>query len=1162
MEVTQVAVRIQLRRDTAANWSSVNPILRDGEMGIESDTLKIKAGNGTSTWSQRPYLNVTPAELAELAQDSVNSAIIAGTGLDKSYDDQANTITLDIDSTVATKDYVDTAVGTLGNSVSEGYVPLSLLDQADGVATLDADGYVPLTELNPTVVITTSDQTLTNKTLTSPIINNPTGITKSDVGLGNVDNTSDANKPVSTAQATAISTAKSEAITAATEAILGVDVPAALNTLDELAAALNDDANYAATITTALGTKAPLNSPTFTGIVNGITKAMVGLGSVDNTADTAKPISTATQTALDAKLASATAATTYAPLESPTFTGTVILPANTISQIHLSDDSVGTNEIGGLAVTTEKIADSAVTSAKIANNTIIDADINSDAAIAQSKISGLTMDLAAKAPLASPTFIGTVSLPIGTVTSEMILNGTIVNDDISNSAAIALSKLATDPLARENHTGQQIAQTISDFNEAAQDAVGNVVGHGLTYSDASGAISVDLALIQSRILNVTDTEMGYLDGVTSPVQTQLNDKAPIDSPTFTGTVSGVTKSHVGLDNVNNTSDANKPISTATQSALDLKANLAGPSFSGTTNAVDLTLSGNLTLSGAPTSDLQAATKAYVDAATSGLNVHASVKAATTANINLNNQVESGDTLDGVTLAHNDRILVKNQNTESQNGIYIVEPSGAPTRADDYNAVGEVDAGDFIFVESGTVNGKTGWIQTNAITTLGTDPIAFTQFSGAGTYSANNGLTLTGNVFSINTGITADLNTAQTLTNKTISGGSNTLSNIANSSLTNSSITIGSSPVSLGSTLSTIAGLTSVTSTTFVGSLTGNASTVTNGVYTTGSYSNPTWLSLDSTAVGLGNVENTAISTFPGSTAIVSLGTVTAGTWSADTILPTKGGTGLQSYATGDIIYSSAPNTLSRLAAGSNGQILTLTSGVPSWQAAPITLPTQTSNSGKYLTTDGTTASWATVDALPTQTSNSGKYLTTDGTTATWAAIPASYTAPTIGGVSITSGGTFSSFSNLTLTGDITVPEPTTNSHAVTKLYTDTKAAAERTYTNERLEIVPLDDVSTNFNGSNTRFLPKVAGQTITISNPLRLLVNINGIIQMLGNQDNHWLSPIVPDGFYIDSEGYMQFGEPVPTGSTFDARLMSGKTSNTLEKSRYPFRATDILLGA
>ncbi len=92
--------------------------------------------------------------------------------------------------------------------------------------------------------------------------------------------------------------------------------PATLNTLDELALALGDDANFATTTATAIGLKAPLANPTFTGTVSGITKTMVGLGSVDNTADTAKPVSTAQQTALDLK----------APLASPALTGTPTAP--------------------------------------------------------------------------------------------------------------------------------------------------------------------------------------------------------------------------------------------------------------------------------------------------------------------------------------------------------------------------------------------------------------------------------------------------------------------------------------------------------------------------------------------------------------------------------------------------------------------------------------------------------------------------------------------------------------------------------------------------------------------------------------------------------------------------------------------------------------------
>jgi len=220
---------------------------------------------------------------------------------------------------------------------------------------------------------------------------------------------------------------------------------------------------------------------------------------------------------------------------------------------------------------------------------------------------------------------------------------------------------------------------------------------------------------------------------------------------------------------------------------------------GAPNAAVSLNSQKITSLATPTDGTDAATKAYVDSVTEGLHIHEAAVAATTANVNLANALENGDVLDGITLATGNRILVKNQTTQSENGIYVVAASGQPTRATDFDTAQEVDGGDFIFVYSGTVNGSTGWVQTNRPATIGTDAIAFTQFSGAGTFLAGNGLTLNGTTFSIDTTITADLSTAQTLTNKTINGSSNTISNIANSSLTNSAITINGTSVSLGGT---------------------------------------------------------------------------------------------------------------------------------------------------------------------------------------------------------------------------------------------------------------------------------------------------------------------------------------------------------------------------
>jgi hypothetical protein len=140
----------------------------------------------------------------------------------------------------------------------------------------------------------------------------------------------------------------------------------------------------------------------------------------------------------------------------------------------------------------------------------------------------------------------------------------------------------------------------------------------------------------------------------------------------------------------------------------------------------------------------------------------------------------------------------------------------------------------------------------------------------------------------------------------------------------------------------------------------------------------------------------------------------------------------------------------------------------------------------------------------------------------------------------------------TFTGSVTVPAPTADTHAATKAYVDSKAQ----------DIIPLDNLNSQFDGSRSRFQPKLNNEAVTITNPLRLLISINGIIQILGNPDNHWLSPIPFDGFYVDSDGYLNFGEPVPKGSVFDGRVMNGPAINSVDRFKYPFRPIDILLGA
>lgn len=149
----------------------------------------------------------------------------------------------------------------------------------------------------------------------------------------------------------------------------------------------------------------------------------------------------------------------------------------------------------------------------------------------------------------------------------------------------------------------------------------------------------------------------------------------------------------------------------------------------------------------PVDAQDAATKAYVDAARQGLDVKASVRAATTGNITLSGT----QTVDGVSLVAGNRVLVKNQTTASQNGIYAVVSGGAWTRADDFNSSAKVTPGAFTFVEEGTSNADSGWVlTTDGSVTLDSTALAFSQFSGAGQITAGAGLTKTGNTLDVGT----------------------------------------------------------------------------------------------------------------------------------------------------------------------------------------------------------------------------------------------------------------------------------------------------------------------------------------------------------------------------------------------------------------------------
>lgn len=146
----------------------------------------------------------------------------------------------------------------------------------------------------------------------------------------------------------------------------------------------------------------------------------------------------------------------------------------------------------------------------------------------------------------------------------------------------------------------------------------------------------------------------------------------------------------------------------------------------------------------PVADTDAANKGYVDSVAQGLDVKGSVRVATTANIALSGLL----TVDGVTLVAGNRVLVKNQDLPEENGIYVVA-SGAWARSSDLSLAAQFP-GAFTFVEEGTLFANSGWVcATDAPVTVGTTPILFEQFSGAGQITAGNGLSKTGNTLDVN-----------------------------------------------------------------------------------------------------------------------------------------------------------------------------------------------------------------------------------------------------------------------------------------------------------------------------------------------------------------------------------------------------------------------------
>jgi hypothetical protein len=392
----------------------------------------------------------------------------------------------------------------------------------------------------------------------------------------------------------------------------------------------------------------------------------------------------------------------------------------------------------------------------------------------------------------------------------------------------------------------------------------------ITNAKISASAAIDLTKIGSGA--VSSTEFGYLDGVTSAIQTQLDAKLVKANNLSDLTSTSTARTNLGLGTI------------ATQAASAVA--ITGGSISGLSS---------------PTTGSEPTTKTYVDNLVTGLSTRIICRAASTADVTIASALENGDTLDGVTLVTGDRVLLKNQTTDSQNGIYTVVASGSASRDTQFDTITEL-AGQLVIIQEGTVNADTFHLcTTDTSATLGSSSISFTKVtpSNSGTVtSIATGTGLTGGTITssgtlaIDTGVVTTLTGTQTLTNKTL-----TLPTIDNIKIGYSTTATAASTTTLtvssnykqyftGSTTQTIV-LPVVTTLTL-----GHTFEIHNN-----SSGSLTVNSSGSNLVGTINANTTAICT-----CILTTGT-TAASWDFDltgftTALPiTRGGTGLTALGT-------------------------------------------------------------------------------------------------------------------------------------------------------------------------------------------------------------------------------------------------------------------------
>jgi hypothetical protein len=639
-----------------------------------------------------------------------------------------------------------------------------------------------------------------------------------------------------------------------------------------------------------LALKAPINNPAFTGTVSGVTKAMVDLGNVDNTSDANKPVSLAAQTALDLK-------------ENASNKSDASLGTSTI--LYPTQNAVKTYVDSQVALGTPDATSSVKGKLQLAGD------------LAGSASSPTVPGLALKAPINSPAFTGTVS----GVTKSMVDLGNVDNTSDANKPVSLAAQTELD--LKENASNKSDASLgTSTILYPTQNAV-------KTYVDSQVALGAPDAT--SSVKGKLQLAGDLAGSASSPTVPGLALKALINNPSFTGTVTGVTKAMVDLGNVDNTSDMNKPVSSAAQTALDLKENASNKSDASlgtstilypTQNAVKTYVDSQVAL-GTPDATSSVKGKLQLAGDLDGTAALPSIKtsAITTAKLAADavtsakiadGEIVNADISTSAAIADSKLATIATANKVSNSATTATNANTASAivardASGDFSA-GTITATGFSGPLSG--NASTATLAATATKLAATKNINGTAFDGSSdiTVIADAG-TLSGTSLK-STVVSSSLTSVGTLTNLTVT-------NPIAGSITGSAATLTTAHNIYGNSFDGSANVTGVIAANFGG--TGNGFTKFTGA----SGSEKTYTLPNADAIILTNQSSVAIN--QGGTG------ATNKTGAFDALSPMT--------SPGDIIYGTSGGSGTRLAKGSDNQVLTIVSGLPAWSTSSgVTLP--------------------------------------------------------------------------------------------------------------------------------------------------------------------------------------------------------------------------------